>query len=415
MSLCPERAKAAPAEERAADSSPRLTVAEVLAAALARDRPALPASHWKIINALLRCRTPALGGHLYACTDCGREHFVPHSCRNRHCPHCQRGAAVDWLHQQTESLLPVPYFHVVFTLPHALNGLIAQNQRALYNLLFSAASATLLEFGRNQLHAQVGITAVLHTWSQTLRDHYHLHCVVTGGGLRLDGGGWRHANRHYLFPVKALSKVFRGKFCAGLRQLHAQGQLAFPGAGEAPQAPARFARLLGEATARPWVVYSKRPFAGPSTVLAYLSRYTHRVALGAGRLRALDRDRGTVCFAYKDYADHSRPKTMMVTLTEFLRRFCLHFLPARLVKIRHYGLLGNRGRRHRLTAVRALLDAASSPPPHPSRNPEQPSPSAATAPAAPCCPHCGGTRLSLIEHRVPHHRRPAPPAVCDSS
>lgn len=413
-SLCPERAKAVPADDahRGPRPCPRLSVAEVLAAALARDRPSLPAPHWKTLNALLRCRTAALGGHLYACADCGRQHFIAHSCRNRHCPQCQRGAAVDWLHKQSEALLPVPYFHVVFTLPHALNGLIAQNQRALYNLLFGAASATLLEFGRNHLQAQVGVTAVLHTWSQTLLDHYHLHCVVTGGGLRLDGHGWRHANRHYLFPVRALSKVFRGKFCAGLRQLHATGQLGFHGALAPLQDPSAFGRLLAEATEGPWVVYSKRPFAGPSTVLAYLSRYTHRVALGAGRLRALDRDAGTVRFAYKDYADHSRSKTLTLTLAEFLRRFCLHLLPARLVKIRHYGLLGNRDRQQRLTTVRALLDAASAPPLRRSPHPEAPPPA---TPDPPRCPHCGGTRLNLIEHRVPTRRRPGPPPAFDSS
>lgn len=409
-SLCPERAKAAPANLDAAEPRPRLTVAEVLAAALARGRPALPAPHWKTLNAVLRCRTAALGGHLYACADCGRQHFIPHSCRNRHCPNCQRGAAVDWLQKQTAALLPVPYFHVVFTLPHALNGLIAQNQRALYNLLFGAASATLLEFGRNHLQAQVGVTAVLHTWSQTLLDHYHLHCVVTGGGLRLDGRGWRHANRHYLFPVRALSKVFRGKFCAGLRKLHAAGQLGFHGALESLQDPLAFGRLLTEATSRPWVVYSKRPFAGPSTVLAYLSRYTHRVALGSGRLRALDRAGGTVCFAYKDYADHSQSKTLTLALEEFLRRFCLHLLPARFVKIRHYGLLGNRDRQQRLVAARATL--GQPPVPAPLRQPMEP---ATTTSLTPSCPHCGGTRLVLLEHRVPIRHHAATPPVLDSS
>ncbi len=409
-SLCPERAKAAPADLDAAEPRPRLTVAEVLAAALARGRPALPAHHWKTLQALLRCRTAALGGHLYACADCGRQHFIPHSCRNRHCPNCQRGAAVDWLQKQTAALLPVPYFHVVFTLPHVLNGLIAQNQRALYNLLFGAASATLLEFGRNHLQAQIGVTAVLHTWSQTLLDHYHLHCVVTGGGLRLDGRGWRHANRHYLFPVRALSKVFRGKFCAGLQKLHAAAQLGFHGTMEAMQDPAAFGRLVAEATARPWVVYSKRPFAGPSTVLAYLSRYTHRVALGSGRLRALDTVTASVGFAYKDYADHSRSKTLTLTLAEFLRRFCLHLLPPRFVKIRHYGLLGNRDRQQRLAAARAILGQSSVPPP-----PIQPMEAASAPCGPPTCPHCGGTRLILVEHRVPIHHRPPSPPVLDSS
>jgi hypothetical protein len=407
-SLCPERARAAPPEQDAPGPRSRLTIATVLAAALARGRPALPASHWKTLHALLRCRTAALGGHLYVCADCGRQHFLPHSCRNRHCPACQRGAAVDWLDQQTAALLPVPYFHVVFTLPHTLNGLIAQNQRALYNLLFGAARATLLEFGRNHLQAQIGVTAVLHTWSQTLLDHYHLHCVVTGGGLRLDSHGWQPASARYLFPVRALAKVFRGKFCAGLQKLYVAGQLGFHGALAERQVPAAFAQLLSEATAQPWVVYSKRPFAGPSTVLAYLSRYTHRVALGAGRLRGLDDDTGTVCFAYKDYADHSRSKTLTLALAEFLRRFCLHLLPPRFVKIRHYGLLGNRDRQHRLAAARALLGAVlPSPPPAEEHAPAGPVP--------PSCPHCGGTRMILIEHRVPARDQPATRLAFDSS
>jgi hypothetical protein len=244
---------------------PRLTGAAVLRAALpdyaATHR--LPAPHWKILNALLACRTARLGGHVYRCLDCGEEHFVPHSCRNRHCPACQRALAEDWLIQQEAQLLPVPYFHVVFTLPHLLNPLIQQNQRVLYNLLFQAASQTLLEFGEERFHAQVGVTAVLHTWSQTLGDHYHVHCLVTGGGWDHAHGRWQSSGRRYLFPVQALSVVFRGKYLDGLQRLFAHGDLEFHGQLEALAAPADFAQLLGECRSRPWVVYSKRPFAGP--------------------------------------------------------------------------------------------------------------------------------------------------------
>lgn len=196
---------------------PRLTVAEVLRAALPEYAAThrLPAQHWKIMNALLACRTARLGGHVYRCLDCGQEHFVPHSCRNRHCPACQRALAEEWLAQQEAQLLPVPYFHVVFTLPHGLNPLIQQNQRVCYNLLFQAASQTLLTFGEERFHAQLGVTAVLHTWSQTLGDHYHLHCLVTGGGWDQAHGRWRSSGRRYLFPVRALSAVFRGKYLAG--------------------------------------------------------------------------------------------------------------------------------------------------------------------------------------------------------
>jgi hypothetical protein len=206
-----------------------LSLAAVLRAAIHGSRPSLPKYHWRILNALLACRTAVLGGHCYQCSQCGCAHFVPHSCRNRHCPLCQGKAARDWLDKQKAALLPVPYFHLVFTLPHVLNPSIRQNQRALYTLLFEAASQTLLEFGRNRFNAQLGLTAVLHTWSQTLMDHYHLHCIVAGGGLSEDGSRWADSGPRYLFAVRALSKVFRAKFCAGLKQLYAAQKLEFQG------------------------------------------------------------------------------------------------------------------------------------------------------------------------------------------
>jgi hypothetical protein len=384
-----------------------LTLAEVVRAGL----PAfalghrLPAAHWKILNALLACRTPALGGHRYRCAQCGREHFVPHSCRNRHCPRCQGAASHQWLARQQQSLLPVPYFHLVFTLPHALNGLIQQNRRALYSLLFAAATQTLLQFGRARFDAQIGVTAVLHTWSQTLSDHYHLHCIVTGGGLSLDGSRWVPSHPRYLFAVRALSEVFRARFCEGLQRHYAQGQLQFHGSLASLAEEANFQRLVRTATVSQWVVYSKRPFAGPEPVLAYLARYTHRVALSERRLLALDPAAGTVRFRYKDYADLARPKTMTLRLEEFLRRFCLHLLPERFVKIRHYGLLGNRGRHTRLEQARARL--------HPRPAPDPRSAPTQTAPA-PVCPHCGQAALVLIEVILPPRRRPSAPLL-DSS
>lgn len=360
------------------------------------------------MNALLRCHTVELGGHLYHCADCGREHFIAHSCRNRHCPSCQGAGADAWLARQSESLLPVPYFHIVFTLPHSLNGVIRQNQRALYKLLFDSASATLLEFGRQRLKAQIGVTAVLHTWSQTLLDHYHLHCIVTGGGLLLDGSGWKSSNPHYLFPVRALSKVFRAKFRDGLRTLSEQGALGFHGSMAPLNEVDKFDELVAGACTQPWVVYAKEPFAGPRAVLAYLSRYTHRVAIGNGRLVALDRAAGTVTFHYKDYADHSRRKRMTLSLPEFVRRFCLHLLPARLVKIRHYGLLGNRQRLRKITAARAHLNAQRS---TPSAAPALVAAGSVTRVAT--CPHCGSDRLRLIARL---RRSPtAPPQLADSS
>lgn len=265
-----------------AGSSAQVTgpgLAAVLRAGINSSPPSLPKHHWRILNALLACRTLALGGHRYLCQECGQTHFVPHSCRNRHCPLCQGAAAQRWFGKQEQALLPVPYFHLVFTLPHVLNPLIQQNQRVLYGLLFQAASETLLEFGQHRFGAQLGITAVLHTWSQTLLDHYHLHCIVTGGGISANGSKWVSSSGRYLFAVRALSEVFRGKFCSGLEKLYGEGQLQFHGKLAPMARLTAFQALLRQAASQKWVVYSKRPFAGPRQVLAYLSRYTHRVAL----------------------------------------------------------------------------------------------------------------------------------------
>lgn len=352
---------------------------------------------WKTLRALALCRTGALGGQVFYCPHCRREHVVAHSCRNRHCPHCQGAQAVDWLERQSASLLPVPYFHLVFTLPHLLNGLIRQNRAPLFKLLFDAATQTLLEFGDQRLGAQLGLTAVLHTWSQRLGDHYHLHCIVTGGGVARDQSRWMHTAPHYLFPVRALSRKFRGKYLAGLNALHAAGKLEFHGELQVLGAPAQFAALLRQTARSQWVVYAKRPFAGPAQVLAYLSRYTHRVALSPRRLLAADET--TVSFSYKDYADGSRQKKMTLATAEFVRRFCLHVLPERFVKIRHYGLLGNRKKQTRLARARALLGAA--PPAEPQSLPELlQAPATQRAPA--CCPFChqpGLLRLGRVPPR----------------
>lgn len=388
----------------------RLQLDQVLRAALPAFAAShrLPAHHWKTLNALLRCHTAELGGHLYRCVDCGEDHFVAHSCRNRHCPSCQRATAQEWLQKQSGALLPVPYFHVVFTLPHSLNPLISQNQRQLYQLFFASASATLLEFGQHKLKAQIGLTAVLHTWSQTLLDHYHLHCIVTGGGLSFEGGRWKATSEHYLFPVRALSKMFQAKFRDGLRQLQGQGKLSFHGLLVPLANKAAFNLLVTALCAKPWVVYSKKPFAGPQAVLAYLSRYTHRVAIGNSRLLALDQTAGTVIFRYKDYADKSRRKKMELSLVEFLRRFCLHILPERFVKIRHYGLLGNRNRAGKIALARAQLGGGS----------EQadsslcPSPQPPANPPPLFCPRCGSENLILIQRRA---RSQASPQRIDSS
>jgi hypothetical protein len=380
-----------------------LTVGEVLRVGLPGYARAhrLPAHHWKALNAMQVCRTALLGAHQYACARCGCAHVVAHGCGNRHCPSCQGINSRRWLQAQARVLLPITYFHQVFTLPHQLNPLIEQNQAVLYKLLFDRAAETLLSFGRNNLGAQLGITAVLHTWGQSLVDHYHLHCIVSGGGPALEGSRWIRSRSDYLFPVRALSKVFRAKFCEGLQSLYAQGKLQFHGQLRPQAATAKFQQLIRDAARRPWVVYSKRPFAGPQPVLAYLSRYTHRVGISNRRLLALDRQAGTVSFDYKDYAEGARHKAMTLPLEEFIRRLRLHLLPPRFVKIRHYGLLANRGRQERLRRARALLGASEAPaPPAPVRT-------------RPKCPHCGWATLILVRVLPPLRRQP--PGLTDTS
>lgn len=395
--------------------APKLTLAEVLRAGLPlyRKKQVLLPAQGKVARAILACRTPALGAHCYRCADCGREQVQLHSCRNRHCPRCQGSLAAAWRDKQQEALLPIPYFHLVFTLPHQLNPLIRQNRSLLYKLLFDSVSQTLLEFGQNRLGGQIGLTAVLHTWGQNLRDHYHLHCILTGGAL--GANGWKSSGPHYLFPVRALSLVFRGKFCAGLEQLFSRGQLQFHGELKPLAQESALAKLLRQLRVPRWVVYAKRPFAGPRQVLQYLSLYTHRVALSERRLLGLDPEKGTVSFSYKDYADGAQRKIMILALEEFVRRFLLHVLPERFVKIRHYGLLANHGRKDRLEKVRALLreNAAepmtTSPPPTPLTSPL---PMAQIdEESGPRCAYCGSDRLTVIGVL---RGQPSPPAL-DSS
>lgn len=383
-----------------------LTLGEVLRTGLPAFSKAyrLPAHHWKVLNALTACHTEALGGYVFQCLRCGNCHFVPHSCGNRHCPSCQKLESTQWLERQIERVLPVPYFHVVFTLPHAFNPLIQHNQPLLYGLLFNSGSATLLEFGRNNLKAQMGIIAVLHTWSQTLLDHYHLHCVVPAGGLSLDGKQWVSRSPKWLFPVRALSIVFRAKFRDGLQELFDQGRLQFPASQPELAKPEGFRPWLRQICRRKWVVYTKRPFAGPEAVLAYLCRYTHRVAISNSRLEILDRQKGTVTFRYKDYARQSQISSMTLDLVEFVRRFCRHILPPRFVKIRHYGLLSNRDCDRRLAQVRSLLPPSAQEPADRRKIQKAERPPLV-------CPHCGSMTMVLIKDI----RRPKAPPILDSS
>jgi hypothetical protein len=292
----------------------------------------------RALNAIERCRTAALGGELYQCDSCNAQRYVYHSCRNRHCPKCQTRAKERWLAVRRSELLPVPYYHLVFTLPHELNALAHANPSEIYGMLFAAASQTLVEFARNPrwLGGEIAATLVLHTWGQTLSQHLHVHCLIAAGALS-ETGAWLRSRRGFLFPVKALSIVFRAKFVAALRKLPVQPP------------------LLAALCAKPWVVYAKHPFAGPEHVLEYLGRYTHRTAISNERLLSAEDD--WVRFHYKDYAHGERRKVMRLEAIEFLRRFALHVLPRGFNRIRHYGLLANRNKRTLLARARAALSA----------------------------------------------------------
>ena len=286
----------------------------------------LSAAEHKVIRAVKVCRTEELGGHLYRCDACGFERPVYNSCRNRHCPKCQSLAKARWLEKQTAELLPVGYFHLVFTLPHEFNRLILAHKKIVLNLLFKAVSETLLDFGKSRLGGTLGMIAVLHTWDQTLKDHFHLHCLVPAGALSLDQSRWIATRKNFLFPNKALSRVFRGKFLDLLGQTRHRGKL-----------PAIYSNISHR---KDWVVYAKKPFGSPQTVLDYLGRYTHRVALSNDRILAVDQ--GQVTLSYRDRKDGDRKKTLTLDAQEFIRRFLLHVLPEGFMRIRHFGFLANR-------------------------------------------------------------------------
>jgi hypothetical protein len=319
----------------------------------------LTAEQRQALRDLERCRTAALGGHLAVCDRCGVRHLLYHSCRNRHCPKCQGGQRAAWLERESAYLLPVEYFHVVFTLPAALAALALVNQRRLYGLLFAAAAATLRAVAADPRHlgAEVGTLLVLHTWGQNLHHHPHVHGIVTGGGLSCDAAGrveeqphWLSCRPGFFLPVRVLSRVFRGKYLAGVRHLYDAGQLRLP--ADLPDAAA-FASWLTPLYRQDWVVYAKPPFGGPDQVLKYLARYTHRVALSNSRLLSLEGDQ--VTFTARDDAAGDRRRVLRLTGPEFLRRLVQHVLPRGFVKVRHYGLLSNRVRAARLTLCRWLL------------------------------------------------------------
>ncbi len=340
-----------------------LEVADIVRGCAASYRQSHPLSvqQDRVLRAIEHCRTAALGGHALQCDHCGAVEIAYNSCRNRHCPKCQTLAKQRWLERQCADLLDIDYWHLVFTLPHPLNGLAQGNPEVIYNLLFRAASQTLLEFGRNPrwLGGELGVTMVLHTWGQNLGMHIHVHCVVTGGALSAEGE-WIPAKPGFLFPTRALSNVFRGKYLDYLAQAYQRGELRFAGSTTALVEPEAFRALLAQLRTPDWVVYAKPPFAGAEQVLAYLGRYTHRVAIANHRLVSFDGEQ--VRFRWRDYAHGNKVKVMTLSAEEFLRRFLLHTLPPRFVRIRHYGLLGNRCRQAKLAQCRTQL---GQPPPEP--------------------------------------------------
>lgn len=393
-----------------ATQASRWTVGQVLRDGVGRMSVKASPQQWKVLRALQACRTGELGGSLYQCEHCHHQHTVASGCGNRHCPECQGRLARQWLKQQQSRLLPVPYFHLVFTLPHALNGLIRQNRKAMYELLLEAASQTLLEFGRKRFGGELGLTMVLHTWGQSLEEHYHGHGIVTGGGWDPEGGWKGASSSSYLFPVRALSRVFRAKFCEGLQGLRRTHVLEYHGEQSLLMEEGKFQAVVREATRNPWVVYAKKPFSGPETVLKYLSNYTHRVGMSSRRIVHLDTVRHRVRFRYRDYADEGKIKEQTLDTGEFARRFCLHVLPERFCKVRHYGILANRGRERRLEAVRRSVAESNAK--------SNCSPKVRTPPAEERqtnrleCPYCGSERQRLV--RVVRNRVGPKPSL-DSS
>ena len=394
---------------------PSLEVAEIFrdhgAAWRDANRGHVSLGQLKAMRAIEHCRTAALGGHVLRCQNsaCGHTAIAYNSCRNRSCPRCQGAAARDWLAEREAELLSVPYFHVVFTLPAAIAEIAYQNKAVIYNLLFKASSETLLRIAADPKHlgARIGITSVLHTWGSAMTHHPHVHMIVPGGGIGLDGTRWISRKPNFFLPVRMLAKLFRGLMLHKLTAAHSAGKLAFFGAHAALANPKAFAAFLAPLRKTRWFVYSKRPFGGPKAVLAYLARYTHRIAISNSRLLTVD-DRG-VTFKVKDYRIEGpgRYTTMTLATHEFIRRFLMHVLPKGLHRIRHYGLLASGNRTANLARMRELLGTAA-PAKEVCPGDEPATPEAHAQP----CPCCGG-RMRIIEvfqpGAMPHNR--ASPAV----
>ena len=360
------------------------------------------------MSAIEACRTAALGGHVSACTKCGHQHVAYNSCRNRHCPKCQGAASREWMQARIEDLLPVEYFHVVFTLPAQIADIAYQNKAAVYGLLFKASSQTLLTIAADPKHlgARIGLTSVLHSWGSAMTHHPHAHVIVPGGGLSPDGARWIGCRPGFFLPVKVLSRLFRRLFLEGLARLHRAGKLAFFGELSELADAGALAAHLAPLRKVDWVVYAKPPFGGPEAVLAYLSRYTHRVAISNHRL--ISADAGTVAFRWKDYRIKrgDRMKIMHLPVPEFIRRFLVHVLPSGFHRIRHTGFLANGIRRDRIEKVRRLIDTE----PAPDRTTRKDGSTDADAQdPRQTCPQCGGA-MRVVETftrgQIPQSRAP---------
>ena len=370
-----------------------------------RSRKWISWKHVKVLLAIAQCRTAMLGGHLDECTCCGHRAISYNSCRNRHCPKCQTGARERWLEKRRKELLPTQYVHVVFTLPRELAPLALQNKKVIYDLLFRASAETLLEVARDPKHlgAEIGFFSVLHTWSQKLELHPHVHCVVPAGGLSTDHTHWIKTRYAFFLPVKVLSRIFRGKFVAALKRAFRDGQLQFHGDLAPLARPKTFSSWLRPLFRKDWVVYSKRPFGGPQHVLHYLGRYTHRVAISNHRLISFSD--GTVTFRWRDSAHHNEQKPMPLELDEFLRRFLLHLLPEGFVRIRNFGFLANCKRAITLPLCFQLLGPAVTPPTEQDR-------SGANNPSDLWrCPKCGGPMMIVERLTATEIQLRSPPVL----
>jgi hypothetical protein len=366
----------------------------------------------RVMSAIVACRTAALGGHVEACDDCGVARVAYNSCRNRHCPKCQGAARAQWLAARQAELLPVPYFHVVFTLPARIAAIAFQNKALVYGILFAASAEAMTTLAANprRLGAQIGGVAVLHTWGQALSHHPHVHCVVPGGGLSPDGTRWIAGRPNFFLAVKPLANLFRRLFLERLRKAFAAGALGFFGDLAELAEPAKFGALVADMRATAWVVYAKKPFGGPAQVLAYLGRYTHRVAIANSRLVAIDDEH--VAFVWKDYRQNGAAKIMKLAAAEFIRRFLLHTLPDGFHRIRHFGFMANGCRAAKLALCRSAL--ADQIEPHEAPTVES---GASQTDVRPSCPECGGV-MRLVATLLPSADRHHPNASsfrCDTS